>query len=133
MFFSVKLQNESAIGIHIPSLLNSLPPPSPSHPSKLIQRPSLSFLSHTANSRWLSILHMVIKPLNPHRASQVMLVLIQNLPANVGDIRDADLIPGSGRSPGGEHGNPLQYSCLENHMREEPSRLWSKCHRVRHD
>jgi len=64
---------------------------------------------------------MVIKPLNPHRASQVTLVVIQNLPANVGDIRDADLIPGSGRSPGGEHGNPLQYSCLENHMREEPS------------
>ena len=35
-------------------------------------------------------------------------------PANAGDIRDAGLIPGSGRSPGGKHGNPLQYSCLEN-------------------
>jgi len=31
-----------------------------------------------------------------------------------GDIRDAGLIPGSGRSPGGGNGNPLQYSCLEN-------------------
>ena len=30
------------------------------------------------------------------------------------DIRDTGLIPGSGRSPGGGHGNPLQYSCLEN-------------------
>ena len=30
------------------------------------------------------------------------------------DIRDADSIPGLGRSPGGGHGNPLQYSCLEN-------------------
>ena len=37
-------------------------------------------------------------------------------PANTGDIRDADLIPGSGRYPGGGHGNPLQYSCLENPM-----------------
>ena len=37
-------------------------------------------------------------------------------PANAGDIRDPGSIPGSGRSPGGEHGNPLQYSCLENPM-----------------
>ena len=40
--------------------------------------------------------------------------MVKNLPANVGDIRDAGLIPGLGRSPGGGHGNPLQYSCLEN-------------------
>ena len=38
----------------------------------------------------------------------------KNLPANAGDTRDSGLIPGSGRSPGGGHGNPLQYSCLEN-------------------
>ena len=35
-------------------------------------------------------------------------------PANAGDIKDTGLIPGSGRSPGGGHDNPLQYSCLEN-------------------
>ena len=35
-------------------------------------------------------------------------------PANAGNIRDVGSIPGSGRSPGGGHGNPLQYSCLEN-------------------
>ena len=46
-------------------------------------------------------------------ASQVALV-VKNPPANAGDIRDAGLIPGSGRSPGGRHGNPLQDSCLEN-------------------
>ena len=45
-------------------------------------------------------------------ATQVMLV-VKNLPASVGDIRDAGLIPGSGRFPGGGHGNPLQHSCLE--------------------
>ena len=38
---------------------------------------------------------------------------VKNLPANAGDIRDADLIPGLERSPGREHGNPVQYSCLE--------------------
>ena len=46
-------------------------------------------------------------------ASQVALV-VTNLPANAGDVRDAGLIPGSGRSPGGENGNPFQHSCLEN-------------------
>ena len=38
----------------------------------------------------------------------------KNPPANVGDLRDAGSIPGSGRSPGGGHGNHLQYSCLVN-------------------
>ena len=38
------------------------------------------------------------------------------MPTNSGDIRDVGLIPGPGRSPGGGHGNPLQYSCLENLM-----------------
>ena len=42
--------------------------------------------------------------------------MVKNLPANAGDLRDTGLIPGSGRSPGGGHGNPLQYSCLENPM-----------------
>ena len=38
---------------------------------------------------------------------------VKNLPADVGDSRDAGLIPGLGRSPGGGNGNPLLYSCLE--------------------
>ena len=48
-------------------------------------------------------------------ASQVGLV-VKILPANARDINDAGSFPGSGRSPGGGHGNPLQYSCLENPM-----------------
>ena len=48
-------------------------------------------------------------------ASQVVLV-VKNLPSNAEDIRDVGSIPGSGTSPGGEHGNPLQYSCIENPM-----------------
>ena len=49
------------------------------------------------------------------RASQVVL-MVKNPPANAGDLRDPNAIPGLGRSPGGENGNPLQYSCLENPM-----------------
>ena len=49
------------------------------------------------------------------RAFQVVLV-VKNLPANAGDIREEGSIPGLGRSPGGGHGSPLQYSCLENPM-----------------
>ena len=43
-----------------------------------------------------------------------MALVVKILPANAGDMRDAGSIPGSGRSPGGGHGNLLQYSCLEN-------------------
>ena len=39
--------------------------------------------------------------------------MVKNPSANAGDARDVGSIPGSGRSPGGGHGNPLQYSCLE--------------------
>ena len=42
--------------------------------------------------------------------------MVKNLPASAGDVRDTSLIPGLGRSLGGGHGNPLQYSCLENPM-----------------
>ena len=52
------------------------------------------------------------------RASQVALV-VKNLLANAGDLRDTGSIPGSGRSPRGGHDNPLQYSCLENPMDRE--------------
>ena len=43
------------------------------------------------------------------------------------NIRDVDSIPGSGRSPGGEHGNPLQYSCLKNPMDREA--WWAVVHK----
>ena len=45
-----------------------------------------------------------------------MVLAVNNPFTNAGDIRDADLIPGLGRSPGGGHSNPLQYSCLGNPM-----------------
>jgi len=43
-----------------------------------------------------------------------MVLLVKNSPANAGDVRNMGSIPGSGRSPRGRHGNPLQYSCLGN-------------------
>jgi len=43
-------------------------------------------------------------------------LVVKNLPANAGDVRDMSLVPGSGRFPGRGHGNPLQYYCLENSM-----------------
>ena len=52
--------------------------------------------------------------------------VVKNPPANAGDIRDAGLIPGSGRSLRGGNGNPLQYSCLENLMDREA--WWTTAH-----
>ena len=46
--------------------------------------------------------------------------MVENPPANAGDIGDVDSITESGRSPGEGHGKPLQYPCLENLMTEEP-------------
>ena len=56
----------------------------------------------------------------------------KDLPGNAGDSWDMGLIPGLGRSRGG-HGNPLQYSCLENPWTEEPGGLQSRSQRVRCD
>ena len=59
---------------------------------------------------------------------------VKNSLANAGDIRDASLIPGLGRSTRRLHGNPLQYSCLENPWTEKPGGLQSIwLQRVRHD
>ena len=65
-----------------------------------------------------------------HGASQAVLV-VKNTLGNAEDVRDAGLIPGLGRSPRGGHGNPLQYSRLENTMDREAWRV--TVHRVAHD
>ena len=49
--------------------------------------------------------------------------MVKNLPGNAGNIRNTDSVSGLGRSPGGGHGNPLQYACLENPWTEEPGGL----------
>ena len=54
--------------------------------------------------------------------------MVRNPSANAGDVGDVGSLPGSGRSPGGGHGNPLQYSCLENAMNR--GAWWASVHRV---
>ena len=67
--------------------------------------------SHSQHVKVISYAHLF----NTILGSQVALV-VKNPPASAGDVRDSGSISGSGRSPGGGHGNPLQYSCLENPM-----------------
>ena len=55
-------------------------------------------------------------------------ILVKNLAASVGDLRDAGSVPGLGRSSGGGHGNPFQYSCLQNPM--DRRAWWAMVHRV---
>ena len=54
--------------------------------------------------------------------------MVKNPPVSAGDMRDVGSIPGSGRSPGGGNGYPLQYSCLENPMNR--GAWWATVHRV---
>ena len=54
--------------------------------------------------------------------------MIKNLPTNAGDVRDTSSTPGLERSPGGENGNPLQYSCLKNPM--DRGAWWATVHSV---
>ena len=57
----------------------------------------------------------------------VLALVVKNPPAGAGDMTPG-LIPGSGRSPGGGYGNPLQYSCLENSM--DRGAWWAVVHGV---
>ena len=54
--------------------------------------------------------------------------MVKNPPANAGDIKDSGWMPGLGGFPGGGNGNPLQYSCLENHR--DRGAWWATVHRV---
>ena len=90
-----------------------VPPSSPS-PTKAwsclpVETPSHVDLCSLSQTFGLGLTGSFWHGVTLHGASQVM-------PASAGDRRDVGLIPGSGRSPGGGHGNPLQDSCLENPM-----------------
>ena len=86
-----------------------------------------SSLSVLICERGIDVLHhFLLKQYLLCGASQVALV-VKNPPANAGGTRDMGLIPESGRSPGRGHGNPLQYSCLENLTYREAWR--AKVHR----
>ena len=80
-----------------------------------------SFLTHWATGEAQHLCCIIIfkislyLPYCSFEASQVVLV-VKNLPANAGDVRNVGSLPGLGRSSGGRHDSPLQYSCLENPM-----------------
>ena len=68
------------------------------------------------------------------REREVMALGVKDPPASARDGRDAGSVPGSGRSPGGGHGNPLQYFAWRIPWAEEPGGLWSiGSQRVGHD
>ena len=99
-----------------------------SHPALKVQSPNLLDCQGRPLSMEYFYLHVIYL-----WASQVALV-VNNLPANAGDIRDTGLIPGLGRSAGGGSGSPLQYSCLETPTNRGPGGLQSiGSQRVAHD
>ena len=83
------------------------------------------FCSHSVSGVYFLFINYIHACL--YWAFQVALV-IKNPPAEAGDLRDASSIPGSGRSLGGGHSSPLQYSCLENSMDTET--WWASVYRV---
>ena len=82
-------------------------------------QPLVSWLNPWRGNPWIQRTDGILA------ASQVMLV-VKNLPTNVEDITDTGWIPGSGRSPGGRHSNPFQYSCLENPI--DRGTFWATVH-----
>ena len=66
---------------------------------------------------------------SPQTGASHVVLAVKNTPINAGDRRDSGSIPGSGRSPGGELSNPLQYSHLENPM-DRRGAWWAMVHRV---
>ena len=93
-----------------------------SHGHRSLVGSSPSGRKELGTTEWL-----ILTYLNRIWSSQVALV-VKNLTANAGDIRVMGLIPGSGRSPGGVHDNPLQYFCLENPM--DRGAWWATVHKV---
>ena len=90
------------------------------------QHLNLRFLASRSVRKYISVVYTIHFYGALVWASQVVLV-VKNKPANAGDTGDTSLVPGLGRSPGGGHGNPLQYSCLENPMDQEV--WWATVHR----
>ena len=103
----------------------------------VLLKPCLENFEHYFTSVWdfwlqFSALQPLLNPIcnKDFRAGSV----VKDPPANAGDIKYMGLIPGLGRSPGVGNGTPLQFSCHENPVPEEPNRLQSMgSQRVRHD
>ena len=142
--FSVKPQHESAIGIHMsPPFWNSLylpPQPSPLGWQRapvwvpwVTQQIPIGCLCYIW--WWKFPCYSLCTPLQLTNLKFVysffkepVKVVIKNPPPNAGDVRNFVSIPVWGRYPGGGHGNPLQYSCLENTM--DTGAWWATGHGI---
>ena len=83
--------------------------------SKRAKRTSLKGLLCRSGKRWWDLdLNTQMKVEGCSKTPEILMLVVKNPPAYARDIRDAGLIPGSRKSPGGGYGNPLQYSCLDN-------------------
>ena len=100
------------------------PPGAPASPE--LGTPSQLSLQRVSCSLVLADARLILHSSPWQRASQVIL-MVKNPLANAGDVRYPGSIPGLGRSPAGGHGNPLQYSSLENRMDRGAS--WATVHR----
>ena len=85
-----------------------------------VHRVAKSGLSLKMNSQWTVIEYDCLRHfIGSTRTGFPGGTVEKNLPAKAGDARDADAVPESGRSPGGGHGHPLLYSCLDNSLARE--------------
>jgi len=80
-----------------------------------------------SSEAWKKVGQLVTLKIRLMEASQEALV-VKNLPANAGDVRDLSFIPGSRRSAGGRNDNPLKCSCLENST--DRGAWWATTHEV---
>ena len=87
----------------------------------------LSFPVHSSPPHWRLLAHSW-ESLWPSQAISQVALVDKNLSAKAGDLRDAGLLPRWERSPGGGHGNPLQYPCLENP--KDRGAWWATVHGV---
>ena len=100
----------------------------------VLLKPGLENFEHYLASVWDECHCVVVWWRFCEMAYHYMALVVKNLTANAGDMRDVGLIMGWEDSPGGEHGNPCQYSCLENPM--DRGAWWVQfmgSQRVRHD
>ena len=102
----------------------------PSHPLSTSSPPALNISQHQGLFQWVGSLHQVVKVLElqlQHRSFQLMFRMAfpgdSDGKESAYNAEDPGSIPGSGRSPGESCGYPLQYSCLDNSMPEEPGGL----------
>ena len=114
---------------------------SPSRSWRQFSSSTLPPLFPNSREKWekKKSLSSLIKKWDPNKnllmSGKGLTLVVKSLPTNAGDFRDSGSIPGSGRSPGGGHDNPLQYSCQENPpWTEDPDGLLSiGSQRVGHD